>query len=62
MLTFATQTDEAKADLGRLAEIRKQREQAAARRKAETDGKIPNLLFLHAGFALIVLSLVLYLP
>lgn len=32
------QTDEARADLGRLAEIRKQREQAAARRKAETDG------------------------
>ncbi|KAL8286181.1 hypothetical protein RQP46_004669 [Phenoliferia psychrophenolica] len=38
-LHAAGKTDEAKSDLGRLAEIRKQREQAAARRKAETDAK-----------------------
>jgi len=30
------QTDEARGDMARLAEIRKQREQAAARRVAET--------------------------
>ena len=34
-----SQTDEAKADLGRLAEIRKRRELDAARRKAETEAK-----------------------
>lgn len=38
VLTSSLQTDEARADLGRLAEIRKQREAAAARRKAETEG------------------------
>ncbi|KAK4701268.1 hypothetical protein P7C70_g4970, partial [Phenoliferia sp. Uapishka_3] len=38
-LHAAGKTDEAKSDLGRLAEIRKQREVAAARRKAETDAK-----------------------
>ncbi|KIJ27254.1 hypothetical protein M422DRAFT_55135 [Sphaerobolus stellatus SS14] len=31
-------TDEAKSDLARLAKIRKDREEAAARRKAETEG------------------------
>ncbi|SCZ94487.1 BZ3500_MvSof-1268-A1-R1_Chr12-2g03932 [Microbotryum saponariae] len=36
-LHAAGKTDAARADLARLAEIRKQREQAAARRKAETD-------------------------
>ncbi|KAM0747509.1 hypothetical protein T439DRAFT_328746 [Meredithblackwellia eburnea MCA 4105] len=38
-LHAAGKTDEAKSDLSRLAEIRKQREQAAARRLAETDAK-----------------------
>lgn len=36
--SWTSQTDEARADLGRLAEIRKQREAAAARRVAEAEG------------------------
>jgi hypothetical protein len=31
-------TDQAKADLGRLAKIRAEREEAQAKRKAETEG------------------------
>lgn len=34
-------TDEAKADLARLAKIRAEREAAAAKRKAEAEGKLP---------------------
>lgn len=49
-----TQTDEAKADLGRLAQIRKQRELAAAQRIAETAGQsiVHHSLFL-ANFVMI---------
>lgn len=36
---LAGKTDEAKADLSRLAEIRKQREAAAAQRKAEQEAR-----------------------
>jgi hypothetical protein len=32
-------TDQAKADLARLAKIRKEREEAQAKRKAETEGR-----------------------
>ena len=32
------ETDQAKADLARLAQIRKQREEAQAKRKAEQEG------------------------
>lgn len=34
----AGKTDEAKADLARLAKIRREREEAAAKRKAEAEG------------------------
>jgi hypothetical protein len=37
-------TDQAKADLARLASVRKEREEAAAKRKAEQDGT--NILHL----------------
>lgn len=37
-LHVAGKTDEAKADLGRLAKIRAEREAAQAKRKAEADG------------------------
>ncbi|KAJ7270689.1 casein kinase substrate phosphoprotein PP28-domain-containing protein [Mycena haematopus] len=38
-LHLAGKTDQAKADLGRLAKIRAEREAAAAKRKAETEAK-----------------------
>ena len=37
-LHLAGKTDQAKADLSRLAAIRKEREEAAAKRKAEQEG------------------------
>jgi len=39
----AGKTDEAKADLGRLAKIRKEREEAQAKRKAEQEAKAAEL-------------------
>lgn len=39
-LHLAGKTDQAKADLGRLAAIRAEREAAQARRKAEAEGTI----------------------
>ncbi|KAJ7353212.1 casein kinase substrate phosphoprotein PP28-domain-containing protein [Mycena albidolilacea] len=42
-LHVAGKTDEAKADLGRLAKIRAEREAAAAKRKAETEAKAAEI-------------------
>jgi len=42
-LHMAGKTDQAKADLARLAEIRKQREEALSKRKAEQDAKTAAL-------------------
>ncbi|KAJ7701509.1 casein kinase substrate phosphoprotein PP28-domain-containing protein [Mycena rosella] len=42
-LHVAGKTDEAKADLGRLAKIRAEREAAAAKRQAETEAKAAEL-------------------
>ena len=41
---LAGKTDQAKADLARLARIRKEREEAQAKRKAEAEG-LPGLMF-----------------
>jgi hypothetical protein len=44
----AGKTDQAKSDLARLAKIRAEREAAAAKRKAETDGiLLPTVLPRH---------------
>jgi hypothetical protein len=40
-------TQEAKADLSRLAKIRAEREEAQAKRKAEADGSSYHLRFPH---------------
>ncbi|KAH7108422.1 casein kinase substrate phosphoprotein PP28-domain-containing protein [Auriculariales sp. MPI-PUGE-AT-0066] len=42
-LHLAGKTDQAKADIARLAKIRKDREEAAARRKAEADAKADEI-------------------
>ena len=51
-------TDQAKADLGRLAKIRAEREEAQAKRKAEAEGMyhsyilslyVPNLFFVSVS-------------
>jgi hypothetical protein len=38
-------TDQAKADLSRLAKIRAEREAAQAKRKAEADGQYCDIIF-----------------
>lgn len=45
-LHAAGKTEQAKTDLARLAAIRKQREEAAAQRKAETEG-LSHVLFFN---------------
>jgi Casein kinase substrate phosphoprotein PP28 len=40
-LHLAGKTDQAKADLARLTQIRKEREEAQAKRKAEAEGLFP---------------------
>lgn len=45
MLSRRPQTDQAKADMARLAQIKAQREAAAATRKAEAEGATGQLPF-----------------